>query len=242
MNLAINTIVVPQGAEYQAVCQGLKQARRQRAEDRRQRGGLNQVEQVNNPQVVSIPIGINHVKKILEDRVFKVTKPQTVLIIGLCGSLVPQYSVGDPVLYQSCWNFDHEFLNLDTSLITMIQQKLAVDLVTGLTSDRLIHQSKEKQKLSQQYPVSVVDMEGYGYIKELQQRGISVAMLRVVSDDLAGNIPDLTKAIDQDSNLQKLLMAIALLQQPVAATRLIKGSLTGLKILQQVTYQLMVSK
>ncbi|MGL5075351.1 MAG: phosphorylase, partial [Waterburya sp.] len=234
MNLAIDTIVVPQGAEYQAVCRGLKQARRQK-------GDLYQVEQVKNPQVVSIPIGMNHVQQILADRVFKITKPQKVLIMGLCGSLVPQYSVGDPVLYQCCWNLDHEYLNLDISLNTIIQQKLAVDLVTGLTSDRLIYQSKEKQNLSQQYPVSVVDMEGYGYIKELQHRGISVAMLRVVSDDLAGNIPDLTKAIDQDGNLQGLSMAISLLQQPVAATRLIKGSLTGLKILQQVTYKLMVS-
>lgn len=235
MNLAIDTIVVPQGAEYQAVCRGLKQARRQKED-------LYQVEQVKNPEVVSIPIGMNNVQQVLADRVFKVTKPQTVLIMGLCGSLVPQYSVGDAVLYQSCWNLDHEYLNLDISLNTIIQQKLAVDLVTGLTSDRLIYQSKEKQNLSQQYPVSVVDMEGYGYIKELQHRGISVAMLRVVSDDLAGNIPDLTKAIDQDGNLQGFSMAIALLQQPVAATRLIKGSLTGLKILQQITYKLMVSK
>ncbi len=235
MNLAIDTIVVPQGAEYQAVCRGLKQARRQR-------GGLYQVEQVKNPQVVSIAIGMNHVQQILANRVFKVTKPQKVLIMGLCGSLVPQYTVGDPVLYQSCWNLHHEYLNLDISLNTIIQQKLAVDFVTGLTSDRLIYQAKAKQKLSQQYPVSVVDMEGYGYIKELQQRGLSVAMLRVVSDDLAGNIPDLSKAIDQDGNLQGLSMAIALLQQPVAATRLIKGSLTGLKSLQQITYKLIVSK
>lgn len=237
MNLAIDTIVVPQGVEYQAVCRGLKQARRQK-------GGLYQVEQVKNPQVVSIPIGMNHVQQILADRLFKVTKPkpQKVLIMGLCGSLVPQYSVGDPVLYQSCWNFDHEFLNLDTSLNTIIQQTLAVNFVTGLTSDRLIYQNKEKQSLSQQYPVSVVDMEGYGYIKELQQRGMSVAMLRVVSDDLAGNIPDLTKAIAQDGNLQRLSMAIALLRQPVAATRLIKGSLTGLKILQEVTQKLYKSQ
>lgn len=253
MNLAIDTIVVPQGAEYQAVCRGLKQARRQKDSFGNplglppktfslKRGGLYQVEQVKNPQVVSIPIGMNHVQQILSDRVFKVTKPQRVLIMGLCGSLVPQYSVGDAVLYQSCWNLHHEFLNLDISLNTIIQQKLAVDFVTGLTSDRLIYQAKAKHKLSQQYPVSVVDMEGYGYINELQQRGISVAMLRVVSDNLAGNIPDLSKAIDQDGNLQGLSMAIAFIQNPVAATRLIKGSLTGLKILQEVTQKLYKSQ
>jgi nucleoside phosphorylase len=158
--------------------------------------------------------------------------------MGLCGSLIPQYSVGDVVLYQSCWNLEHEHLNLDTHLINMIQQILAVNLVTGLTSDRLIYQPKAKQSLSQQYPVSVVDMEGYCYIKELQQREISVAMLRVVSDDLSGSIADLSSAIDENGNLKNISMAIAFIQQPVAATRLIKGSLTGLKMLQQVTYNL----
>jgi nucleoside phosphorylase len=221
VNLAIDTIVVPQGAEYQAVCRGLKQAR-------------------VKPQIIPIPIGMNNVRQILTERVFKFTKPQRVLIMGLCGSLTLQYSVGDTVLYQSCWNLEHEHLNLDTSLITMIQQTLAVDLVTGLTSDRLIYQAKVKQSLSQQYPVSVVDMEGYGYIKELQQRDISVAMLRVVSDNLSGNIPDLSKAINKNGNLKSISMAIAMSQQPVAAIRLIKGSWKGLKILQQVTQKLFI--
>lgn len=223
MNLSIDTIVVPQGAEYQAVCRGLKQAK------------------VKKPQVISIPIGMNHVQQILSDRVFKPKKPQKVLIMGLCGSLVPQYAVGNVVLYQSCWNLEHEHLNLDNSLNTMIQEILAVNLVTGLTSDRLIYQTKAKYNLSQQYPVSVVDMEGYGYIKELQQKGVSVAMLRVVSDNLSGDIPDLSKSIDENGNLNNISMAIAFIQHPIAATRLIKGSLTGLKILQQVTQKLYIA-
>ena len=107
----------------------------------------------------------------------------------------------------------------------------------SLTSDRLVFQAKEKLKLAGEYPVSVVDMEGYSYIKRLQHLGISVAMLRVVSDDLRGNIPNLSRAID-DNGIQTVPMAIAFLKQPVAAVRLIRGSLTGLKVLQQMTAKL----
>ncbi len=63
-------------------------------------------------------------------------------------------------------------------------------------------------------------------------------MLRVVSDDLTGDIPNLDSAIDPNGNLQTWPMAIAFLQQPLAAIRLIKGSLRGLKTLQQITTQL----
>jgi hypothetical protein len=42
MNLSIDTILVPQGAEYQAVCRGLKQANCQKT------------------RVISIPIGVNN--------------------------------------------------------------------------------------------------------------------------------------------------------------------------------------
>jgi purine-nucleoside phosphorylase len=165
-------------------------------------------------------------------------KSAKVLIMGLCGSLTKQYSIGDLVLYQNCGNLAGEKINLDLELTTKIQQKLALDLVTGLTSDRVIAQAREKLKLSHSYAATVVDMEGYEYIQQLQQQEVSVAMLRVVSDDLTGDIPNLSSAIDDSGNLKTIPMAIAFLKQPIAAMRLIKGSLRGLKILEQVTYQL----
>lgn len=217
MNISIDTIVVPQGAEHQAVCRGLSQAN------------------CHNIQVIPIPIGTNKIEETLASYSLKLANSQRILIMGLCGSLAQQHSVGDTVLYQKCWHLNHENLNLESELIGIIQDKLSVNLVTGLTSDRPICQGAEKLQLSQVYPVSVVDMEGYGYIRGLQQLGKSIAMVRVVSDDLAGDIPDLSKAIDDDGNLKTWAMAIAFLRQPIAATRLIKGSLTGLKVLQKIT-------
>ena len=220
MNLSIDTIVVPQGAEYQAVCRGLKQTN------------------VQNVNVISIPIGMENMRQNLAQSLSQKTPPQQVLLMGLCGSLSPLYFVGDVVLYQKCWNLKCSTVKTNPELTQMIQLKLSVDVVTGLTSDRPICQAVEKLQLSQTYPVSVVDMEGYGYIQELQHQEISVTMLRVVSDDLTGDIPDLNGAIDPQGNLQALPMAIAFLQQPLAAIGLIRGSLTGLKNLQQITTQL----
>lgn len=219
MNLSIDTIVVPQGAEYQAVRRGLKQTN------------------VQNVNVISIPIGMHNVSQYLAQKYLQTIPPQQVLLMGLCGSLSPLYSVGDIVLYQKCWDLNRSTVKTNPELTQMIQRKLSVDLVTGLTSDRLICQAAEKLQLSQTYPVSVVDMEGYVYIQELQRQAISVAMLRVVSDDLLGDIPDLNSAIDPKGNLQTIPMAIAFLQQPLAAIRLIRGSLTGLKSLQKITTQ-----
>ena len=108
-------------------------------------------------------------------------------------------------------------------------------------SDRIITQPQEKQKLAQQYSVSIVEMEGYGYVRELQQRRISVAMLRVVSDGLRGDIPDLSNSIDHQGNIKGIPMAIAFIKQPLAAIKLIRGSLMGLKTLEQMTAKLFVN-
>ena len=220
MNLTINTIVVPQGPEYQAVRRGLAQA------------------QPKNIQVISIPIGTKDVLQTLVNRSFEFTSPQQVLILGLCGSLSSEYSVGDRLLYQSCCNSQGDSLDLDWELTKAIQQKMPLNLVTGLTSNRPICLAKEKSKLGQKYAAAVVDMEGYGYIRELQRQRMSVAMLRIVSDGVQGNIPDLSQAIDEGGNLNSRQMAIAFLRQPCASIRLVKGSLAGLKQLQQVTQEL----
>jgi hypothetical protein len=48
-------------------------------------------------------------------------------------------------------------------------------------------------------------------------------MLRVVSDDSKHDIPNLTSAINSDGSLQPLPLAITMIRQPIAATRLIRG-------------------
>jgi nucleoside phosphorylase len=228
--LSINTIVVPQGAEYQAVCRGLVKAK------------------VNNNikhsiQVIAIPLGVKQMSQVLTDYDAIISKSTNVLIMGLCGSLSDAYAVGDSVVVKSCVDLDHHCIDLDAELTAVIQRKLSkssieIDLVTALTSDRIITQAATKGILAQEYAASIVEMEGSSYVRVLTSQGISVAMVRVVSDDLRGDIPDLNQAINSQGDLQTFSLAIALIKQPIAAIRLIRGSLTGLKALEEITAQL----
>lgn len=216
----IDIIVVPQGAEYQAVCRGLNQA------------------QAESIVVIPIPIGSKNLSLSLAQKAFQAKNPQNVVIMGLCGSLSPKYVLGDPLIYQSCGNLQHQQVNLAPELNQLILQKISAQLVRGLTSDRLINLAAEKLQLSQVYSATAIEMEGYDYIRELQARGFKVAMVRVVSDDLKGDLPDLNQAIDKLGKLRILPLAIAFCRQPMAALRLIQGSLKALKVLEQLTERL----
>ena len=226
MDLFFDMILVPQGSEYQAICRGLQQ-----------------INSASVPQVLAIPMGVNAVESYLQATNWQQKARHNILVMGLCGSLSPQYQIGDVVLYRDCLRYcssslQHQYTDpqLTTSIYNRLQDKTT--LVTGLTSDRLIWSTQEKLDLGKRYPASVVDMEGFVLLNILAQHNIRVAMVRVVSDSSNCNIPDLNRAIDPNGSLKNIPMAIAMLKQPLAATRLITGAIEGLKILQQITTEL----
>lgn len=226
MNSFVDQILVPQGAEYQAIYQRLQK-----------------IQPTSVPQLLTIPIGVNALTAYLQERDWSAKASHNILVMGLCGSLSPQFQVGDVVLYQDCLMAGSSSLQhqgTDSQLTDFIYSRLQpnLTLVTGLTSDRLIWSAPEKQDLGQRYQASVVDMEGFVLLDALRQHNIRVAMVRVVSDSVDHDIPDLTAAIDSTGKLQNLPMAIAMVKQPLAATRLITGAIKGLKILQQTTTEL----
>ncbi len=215
--MTIDTILVPKGAEYQAVCRGLQ--------------GISP-----QPLVLSLPIGIIPVTTYLQQWQKNHIMPEKVLLVGLCGSLLPNYQVGDLVFYEKCLYYDEKFQwqtkNCDRPLTTQLRQRLErkVSLVTSVTSDHTISSAKEKQQLGRSSQAAVVDMEGFAVLTSLPTR---VAMLRIVSDDCIQDLPDLTGAISTEGKLLPLPLTIAMLSQPLAATRLIRGSLKGLQALQK---------
>jgi nucleoside phosphorylase len=219
----IDTIFVPQGAEYQAVCRG-----------------LNRVTGAK-PNVVAVPIGITPLRQYLEK--FAHHSQQRWLMMGLCGSLNHKYGVGDVVLAKNCL-YQRKEADCDAKLTADIKSQLGehVSIVQSLTSDRLIWSAAEKQHVGQATGADVVDMEGFAALEFFQPRGVAVAILRVVSDDCDHDIPNLTTAINSDGSLQPLSLTWEFIRQPLAATRLIRGSLQGLKVLQQITENLCVTK
>ena len=210
-------ILVPQGAEYQAVCRGL--------------GRVTS----SSPQVLAMPMGIEPVRQYLQQLTHN--EENRILMMGLCGSLSQNYQVGDIVLYQNCF-YQGNLQECHNSFTADIHNQLGdhVSLVKGLTSDRIISTAKEKHHLHQQSSAEVVDMEGYAFLEFFQELPkVQVAILRVVSDDAHHDIPNITSAISADGSLQPLPLAWELICQPLAGIRLITGSLKGLKALTAVT-------
>jgi purine-nucleoside phosphorylase len=209
--LPIQAILVCQGPEHKAVCQGLSRVSGEK------------------PTVVSIPAGVS-VKQYLEEWLeARFLSQSAVLVMGLCGSLNPQYGVGDVVLYDNGEKF--------TSIIQQ-HLKQRVSLVTAWTSDRFIHSAPEKLSRGKANNADVVDMEGALIQEVLLQARVPVATVRVVSDGCHHNMPDLTSAINLQGKLETFPLALAMMRQPVAAVRLIRGSLRGLKVLEEVTVSL----
>jgi nucleoside phosphorylase len=209
-------IIVPQGAEYKAVCRGLK----------------------SKQNVIAIPVGGQAAIRYLQtcqDKLWN-DRQTKVLMMGLCGSLRDRFQVGDIVLYDECI-YETKVQQCSRSLTEELHKHLQdkASLVKGLTSDRVVCSAKEKLHLGETSKADVVDMEGFAALEFFQQAGVEVAMLRVVSDDSQHDIPDLTSAINSDGSLQPLPLAMSMIRQPIAATRLIRGSLGALKVLEEVT-------
>lgn len=224
----VHTILVPQGAEYQAVC----------------RGAESLAEPL--PQILAIPVGPEPLQRFLEQQLAAGDLAGSgILLLGLCGSLTPRQAIGHVVIYQGCIGFQtqggDQLLHLcDPSLSKWVGQRLRCpDRVVTLTCDRMIHRAAEKRQLAEDYPAEVVDMEGLAALKVLTRAKIPVAMVRVVSDDCDHNLPNLNSAFNPEGQLQPLPLIGQFLRHPIAAGRLIQGSLTALRVLEQVSAQVL---
>ncbi|KAI9135285.1 hypothetical protein [Acaryochloris sp. CCMEE 5410] len=223
----IDLVFVPQGAEYRSVCKGL------------------QIAGYNAATVVPIPVGPQGVTQFLQ----KWLQPSpgktslNALLMGLGGSLTPQLSVGDGVIYQTCVDGTQGGdvpMTCDQQIFLSLSQRLSETVipVTGVSCDRIIHTATEKRQLAQTYQADVVDMEGFALLSGLKSTPISLGIVRVMSDDVHHDLPDLNGAISPEGRLQTLPMAMGMLRQPLPALRLIRGSLKGLQQLEQITTQL----
>lgn len=178
-----------------------------------------------------MPIGFFPVQRFLHATDLQISR---VVVMGLCGSLSPCYRVGDVVLYGECVDQLGQVKECDRALTQRLQSCLNTTLVRALTSDRIIASSIEKQALGKFHNADVVDMEGMA----VMSLNAAITMVRVVSDDVHHDVPDLTGAIDPDGRLRSLPLAIGLIRQPIKGFRLIRGSVMGLRSLQTVTQQI----
>lgn len=238
----VDFILVPHGAEYRAVCQGLACAGTPRP-----------------VKVISIPVGPQPVTTFLDTwerpRSYSRTRPLRIVIMGLCGSLSPSIKLGDWVLPRlcvahlphsrellipKCQQFSSTFsqelgkkLNLNTDRVTLLPE--SPDNPILLTSDRAICTAADKRSLGQLFQADVIDMEGAAILAALSSFDVEIAMLRVVSDDCQTDLPDLNAALKPDGSLSAFPLAIGMLRHPGRALSLIRGSLRALQELECLT-------
>jgi hypothetical protein len=72
----------------------------------------------------------------------------------------------------------------------------------------------------------------------LHVRGIRVAMVRVVSDDAGGDLPDLRDIYDVNGALRPLALAVALARTPRLSLRFIRNAMRALAALRRTATRL----
>ncbi|MDG2990037.1 hypothetical protein L3556_03675 [Candidatus Synechococcus calcipolaris G9] len=228
-------VLVPQGAEFQAVQRGLGKARQPKGEE---------------VELRALPMGMAAVQSWLGKFSPLPSPPTSILVLGVCGALVPCYGVGQVVVYGKCGNGQGEWQICDpiTTVFKGIDHETSAlaptswPTVTALTSDRPLCTVAEKATWGTKTGAEVVDMEGFPLVDAFSRQGLPITIVRVVSDASDRPIPDLTPAIAPDGSLRPLPLLQAFLSQPLPAWHLIQGSLTALGILEKTVTQLFDGK
>ncbi len=199
-------ILVPQGAEFKAVKDGLEKSQ-------------------SKPilQVLAIPAG-PAVKAFLEQKFDRLKGVTQVIILGLCGALTNDGIVGQIGCYETCCDrsgnkYQCNYLDIGYEFANW----------NAVTIDSVITKATDKQHLNAQTNCDVVDMESIWILEFMQQRGIGLSVVRVVSDAVVGDLPDLSQVFDLNGTLKPIELACAFVVRPRAALRLIQESILGLR-------------
>ena len=208
-------ILVPRGAEYQAVQRGL---RRRRSIDQ---SAVKSIASETTLSAIAIPAG-QAVKPWLNEHLTEhlnneSPSPTRFLVLGLCGGLNDRTRIGTVVLYDQ----------------SALAPRLKIQSVRGITIDRVLCLATEKRQLARESKADVVDMESQWIVDYVQSLGKRVDVVRVVSDDATGDLPDLSAAFDTHGDLRPGALAIAFIRNPIAALRLIRGALIALRQLEE---------
>ncbi|MBE9204260.1 hypothetical protein IQ218_13465 [Synechocystis salina LEGE 06099] len=209
-------IVAPQGTEAQAIAKGLGKT--------------------DHIHLQAMPVGAIAVQSFLENLAQTwAARPQGLLVMGVTGSLSADYGIGQAVWVEQCQYWGDgghgqqpEYVG-DRHLMERINHLLEphgqIPLVKGITVPQVVCGGAEKQLLGQKSGAQVVDMENTAVLAFGAANQIPVAILRVVSDTMAQDLPDLSGVFTDQGALQPFPLAKALLRRPLTAGHLIQGSL-----------------
>jgi hypothetical protein len=161
--------------------------------------------------------------------------PARVLIAGLCGGLSPALAVGDALFYASILDPDGPRVETDAPLTARLLDTVpAVQSgVRALASAVVVVDAAEKAVLARRYDVDAVDMESLPLVRRLTQAGHRVAVLRVVSDCVDDDLPDLNAAVGAGGALSGSGLLAVSLRKPAAALRMARNGARALGALER---------
>jgi len=158
------------------------------------------------------------------------SKPDAVLIIGLCGALIPSLPERRIVAYTECRTTDAKkpFLRCsgtiaDSAVELLKRSGISCDRVVGITSPRIAATPDDRRTLAQ-HGAAVVDMESYFILEAAAAAGIPAAVLRVVSDSFYRKLPDLNRALKDDGTLDGWRALRVALASPIETMRLLAAN------------------
>jgi len=161
--------------------------------------------------------------------------PARVLVAGLCGALSATLDVGDVLFYSTLRDTDGTSVATDAALTARLLDTVpsAQSGIRALSTALIVVDAAEKAQLAQRYDVDAVDMESLALVQRLGQAGSSVAVLRVVSDSVDDDLPDLNAAVSADGALSSGALLAASLKRPFAALRMARNGARALAALER---------
>jgi adenosylhomocysteine nucleosidase len=206
-----DAIVVPRGAEARAVEQGWPAAR---------------------SALLAVPAGAAAGTR-LADAAFGATA----LVLGVCGALDPGLRVGDTVVYARIAD-GADLIELDAELTAVCAAACATAPVGAANVAGVVGAPSAKAALRVATGAAVIDMEAASIARALHGRGVRVAMVRVVSDDAAGELPDLRDVYTPGGALRPLALALAFARTPRRSALFIVHALVALRALRATAARL----
>jgi nucleoside phosphorylase len=158
----------------------------------------------------------------------------------VCGALDPALRVGDTVVYARIAD-GTAVIELDPDLVAACAGAFDRAPVNAANVARVVSSAADKSALRAATGAAVIDMEAAAIARALHLRGVRLAMVRVVSDDAAGELPDLRAAYDDEGAIRPLALAAALLRTPGRSIRFVAHVIQALRALRATAARLSLS-
>ena len=179
--------------------------------------GLSHAGRVGEQEVVAAVSGIGAARATAAlSHLIQTHEPARLLVIGLCGALVEELSVGD--LLEPQWLVDGKggAVQLAMGLPRIVREspdRAANE--TLITVDTVVRTPEEKRALGQEHRAVAVDMETFAVGKLAAERELRCTVIRAVSDTVNTTLPKgIEKWVNPDGTTNKAAAMKSLALRP----------------------------